>query len=437
MDDNQNRPPEDAQQGGQTPPPQEQQNFFAQKDDFFTKEQQPLNQPAGGQPGPFDPQPPAGWPVQPFAPQNSPQQPPTPPHPPQNGPYGQQPPGAFYPPQSPPYGQPAPGQYGAPPYNAPMPGPYGQPPYGQQPPPPKKRRTGCIVAAIVVAVVGILAVVGFAALIARETTSARPPVGYSAPRAYSAPAPAQHAPPNFEQTLLFEQDDVKVTAIGFEDTGFGPELQLRVENSSGQDITLMARDCAVNNFMVMPVFSCEASAGATVESIILFPAVLLNTNDIGIIHTVQLRFDAVDTDSWNGIFATDLITLTPGEGDAPQSSAMPGTVIFEEGGVAISYKEVLDDDYFGKTIEVCIKNETQQNITVQVDEMLVNGQALDPVFSCDVTQGNLANDSIILMQEDLDDAGIEEIQTIEVSFDIFDLESYDDITITPTIEITP
>ena len=49
------------------------------------------------------------------------------------------------------------------------------------------------------------------------------------------------------------------------------------------------------------------------------------------------------------------------------------------------------------------------------------------MFSCEVAGGKKANDQIIIMNSDLEQAGIEVIKDIELKFHIFDSQTWDTI----------
>lgn len=58
------------------------------------------------------------------------------------------------------------------------------------------------------------------------------------------------------------------------------------------------------------------------------------------------------------------------------------------------------------------------------------------IFSCEVAGGKKANDQIIIMNSDLEQAGIEVIKDIELKFHIFDFQTWDTIFDSEAIMIT-
>lgn len=63
--------------------------------------------------------------------------------------------------------------------------------------------------------------------------------------------------------LAYEDDEIRiiVKTLESEESFWGSELCLFIENKSDRKITVQTRDCSVNGFMIDPLFSCEVSAG--------------------------------------------------------------------------------------------------------------------------------------------------------------------------------
>ena len=114
---------------------------------------------------------------------------------------------------------------------------------------------------------------------------------------------------------LVNRDGVKITIIGGLDTTgsmFGPQLKLRVENSSGHDITVQSRKTSVNGYtlgdfgaiMSIDVLNGEKAYGT-------FTLLNSDLQDAGIttIQNIKTSFHVYDSDSWNTLFDTDLITI--------------------------------------------------------------------------------------------------------------------------------
>jgi hypothetical protein len=111
--------------------------------------------------------------------------------------------------------------------------------------------------------------------------------------------------------ILYEGDGITVTykSIAY-DGMWGPEINILIENDSDQNITVQARDCSINGFMVEPIFSSEVVAGKKANDSITFMSQDLEENDITEIETIDLSLHIFDTDSWDTIMDTDFISIT-------------------------------------------------------------------------------------------------------------------------------
>lgn len=111
------------------------------------------------------------------------------------------------------------------------------------------------------------------------------------------------------------------------------------------------------------------------------------------------------------------------------------TVLFEQGGVRVTAKEIVDDIIWGKGVKVLIENDSDKNIGVQCNTAVVNNYMISEFFSSSVAPGKKANDTINLISSSLEEAGIKTISEVNISFHVFDSDSYDTIFDTDEISL--
>ncbi|MDR0937497.1 MAG: hypothetical protein LBM98_12550, partial [Oscillospiraceae bacterium] len=110
-------------------------------------------------------------------------------------------------------------------------------------------------------------------------------------------------------------------------------------------------------------------------------------------------------------------------------------VLFEQSGIKLIVTG-LKDSMFGPELTVLIENEGSESVTVQARDVSVNGYMMSSVmFSADVVAGKKNNDTITFMSSELKESGIETLGTIEVSFHVFNSDSWDTVFDTDTITI--
>ncbi|MBB2183238.1 hypothetical protein H0486_10140 [Lachnospiraceae bacterium MD1] len=147
-----------------------------------------------------------------------------------------------------------------------------------------------------------------------------------------------------------------------------------------------------------------------------------DTNDSDAPKDTERIDNSDDTESSNDGKTADLETIDE-------------AVLFEEDGVRVTAKEIVDDPIWGKGIVVLIENDTEQNIGVQCNTIVVNNYMISDLFSSTVAAGKKDNETITLLSSSLEEAGIDTISEINISFKVFDADSYDTLFNTDEISI--
>jgi len=138
--------------------------------------------------------------------------------------------------------------------------------------------------------------------------------------------------------------------------------------------------------------------------------------------------------SWD----SDTNTVILGAGYSKSTATSVGKVIYDENGIKITCTGVSDSKDFmgGKKIGLIIENSTSTKYTVQVRDFSVNGIMVEPVFSCDVAAGKKAIDSIDIWKNEMDKKGLLNISKAELSFLMFDSDTWTDSFNSDLIELS-
>lgn len=233
-----------------------------------------------------------------------------------------------------------------------------------------------------------------------------------------------------EEQVLLEQDGIKITAKELStDSFWGPEVKVLIENTSTKSVTVQLRDVSVNGIMMEPMFSAEVAAGKKVNDSITFMTSEFEEAGITIIQNMEFSFHVFDTESWNTVFDSETIYLTTNaDGMVEQEVDKEGQLVLEQDGISIVIKEAdSEDSFWGADIYVYVENNSDRNVTVQARSVSINGFMVEPMFSCDVAAGKQAYDSLTFLESNLTENGIESIDNMEISFHVFDTESWDTI----------
>ncbi len=242
-----------------------------------------------------------------------------------------------------------------------------------------------------------------------------------------------------EEQVLFDDKNIKITAKSLETSGslFGPELKLIIENNSNENITVQANYVSVNGIMVENSLSSEVAAGKKANDALTLYSSDLELAAIDTIKDIELIFNIFNTDTWDTITMSDKITITTSATSYVQAYDDSGAVAIDENGIKIVIKKIdSEDSFWGADVLVYIENNRDQDVTIQAQNVSINGFMIDPIFSSDVLSGKKAYDTITFMESDLEENSITDIKDIELSFHVFDLNSWDTIFDSQVVKIS-
>lgn len=247
---------------------------------------------------------------------------------------------------------------------------------------------------------------------------------------------AENAEATISEAVLVDEAGVKITAKSLDlDNLFGPELKLLFENNSGKDLTFQCRDVSVNGYMITDMMSVDVVNGKKANDGVTFMSSDLEECGITEIADIELSFYVFDAD-WEDYLETDLIQIKTSIADTYNYTFDDsGEVAYNADGIKIVVKGLKKDSILGPGIVVFIENTSDENVTVQTRDVSINGFMVEPMFSTDVIAGKRAIDDITFLTSELEDNEITKIESTELSFHIFDSESWDTIADTETVTI--
>lgn len=244
---------------------------------------------------------------------------------------------------------------------------------------------------------------------------------------------------SIEETVLLDEAGIKITAKSMDvDSWLGAEVKLLIENDSGQDVTIQCRNSSVNGYMVDNIMSVDVVNGKKANDSLTFMSSDLEACGIKTIADMEFSFHIFTTEDWDTYLDTPQIQLKTSAADTyTYTFDDSGTLAYEGNGVKIIVKGLSEDDsLFGPGIVVYIENNSNRNITVQTRDSSVNGFMVDTIFSADVVVGKHAVDAITIMSSDLEENAITAIETVELSFHLFDMDSWNTIADSDLISMT-
>lgn len=111
--------------------------------------------------------------------------------------------------------------------------------------------------------------------------------------------------------ILYDENAIKIVykGVNSDNSIFGPEVMLYIENNSEQTITVQSRDTSVNGFMMDPSLSSEVTPGNKAISGMTFMSSDLEENNITEFETIETSFH-VFNENYDTIVDTEPITIT-------------------------------------------------------------------------------------------------------------------------------
>ncbi len=240
-----------------------------------------------------------------------------------------------------------------------------------------------------------------------------------------------------EETVLYETDEIKVTATGYEVGWMGPEINVLIENSYDVDVMVFAEAVSVNGYM-MPYASlyADVAAGKKANESIYLMSGDLERCGIETVGQIQFYIEVSDSETWDTLAVSNLITLTTSAG-AVSAPEQTGDAIYEDNGIAISCLGLKDDDVWDGSLVFFMKNESGQPITIYAEDVSVNGFMAETGMWSDLRDGTMLVDGMILMDlEDLELDSVDGVEEIEFKLRIINEETWDEIDTTEIITLT-
>lgn len=239
------------------------------------------------------------------------------------------------------------------------------------------------------------------------------------------------------ETVLLDEQGVKVTAKSLEnDALLGPEVKLLIENNSGKDLTFQTRSSSVNGYMISTIMSVDVADGKKANDSLTFSDTELKACGIQTIADMEFSFHIFTTEDWETYIDTPLIQLKTSAAETYNYIFDDtGDLAYDDNGIKIVVKGLQEDSIWGPGIVVYIENSSEKDITVQANSVSINGFMIDTIFSPEITDGKHCIDSITFLSSDIEENEITEIEIVELSFHIFDSNSWDTIVDTEPVTI--
>jgi hypothetical protein len=156
------------------------------------------------------------------------------------------------------------------------------------------------------------------------------------------------------------------------------------------------------------------------------------------IQKIEFFFTVYDSATWAEIFVSDVVTVHTNASDSyVQAFDAAGEVVVNYNGIRVIIQGLdKTDSLWGRDVKVLVENDSGKAIAVQTWDVSVNGIMIMPIYSSEVPDGKVAYGRMSFMQSDLDDNDIDSIETVVLTFHIYDPYSWDTVFDSEPIKLT-
>lgn len=228
-----------------------------------------------------------------------------------------------------------------------------------------------------------------------------------------------------EETVLYDTNDIKITALSLTYDDYYVNLNLLVENNTGTNLTFQASETTVNDFVQSPTMSFDVAAGQQSEGELSFMKKWLSNDYIDVIADIETKFRYFSSDfSYSVNEETELIRIeTSAASTFDYSYDESGTVIHDGDGVKIVCQKIFTTSNTTDGVTrhypvIYIKNNRDENCYVEIEEAYVNGVEIESILGEFVYPDKRMLVWLEFYESDLEENGITEIESLELSFEI-------------------
>lgn len=245
--------------------------------------------------------------------------------------------------------------------------------------------------------------------------------------------------PAFRETTLVDDENClfRVTAIDPEGSG-GYTLNVYLENRTDKNLMFSLDGVSVNGFMCDPYWAAGVSAGMKVNETVSFPKEALARNGTGEVTQISFTLTVYDSDDWTAprLVEEEFTVYPHGAQLAKAYTRTPlasDIVLFDNEDCAMLVTGFDPDNTWGYTMQVYLRNKTDDDLIFSISDAAVNGFLCDPYWAVPVSAGKQCISAVSWLKEDFAKNGITRVETLLLPVQVYE---EDDLSEDPLLEQT-
>lgn len=239
------------------------------------------------------------------------------------------------------------------------------------------------------------------------------------------------------EQVIYEEEGIRITVKGMEEnTMAGTRIRVLVENGTDRNIAFSG-DLFVVNGVTMPGYLyTEVAAGMKANDAIELYSDSLAAAGITQIGTVR-GYDTriVDTDSYETLTRVPVELETAYWPDLKYQPEENGVELFRTEEITV-IAQVISEEFYGKTARLLVKNDSDEDVIVEAENISVNGYTVDAWLYDVVCADTVRYCQLDLFETGLAENGIETIETVTFHLNILDAEDYETIARSELLTVT-
>jgi hypothetical protein len=241
--------------------------------------------------------------------------------------------------------------------------------------------------------------------------------------------------PDIAGTVVYDKNGIKITITGFEFDAYGFSIPALIENNSDRNVMVETSQFSCNGYMFGSGISAFLKSGTESVQSFSFANWQLEVHGITQLHSIQFIVNVEDSDTWDVIDTSELLTLNFTEDFTPTYD-YSGTEIYNQDGVRVICRGAGSASWNNGTVYFFIENNSGRNITVSGGWIKINGTATSSGFAASLRDGAAIVSYIPML--DLSSCGlnsVDEIETLTLQLYVMDEKTNDLIDYTDYITI--
>ena len=189
---------------------------------------------------------------------------------------------------------------------------------------------------------------------------------------WTAPTPTD-APIFFEETVIYDDSEIKITAVELTNERNSFDLSFLVENNSSRNIAVCGDYFLVNGAVIEEDIYIRAASGKKGYGTLSLSKGDLDAAGVDMIATITSGdFRITVSDSYREIYFVPFTIETSfaDQYTSPESSA--GKLLYENNGLKVTFL-TMRRDYSGYDVYLLIQNDTSYMLTADAENLSVNG----------------------------------------------------------------